>query len=393
MADIINSVDRSPDMYIYDLYIYRYISLSIYLSVYLSLSILVGRHLCQRGASRQQKPTSCRYDTYKAFKFIAWCKAAPHNLRLSSFFCSGRSRTESSQTWEPWRNTRSPPVARSHHQCVVRSNRPEGLRSSAVAKLRDCQEARKSKIASRLGKAILFQATEEGLNSSAPLSAPPLNHAPAVWAQRCGAGGCRREATWILGDLWNVPNAPPRCFIFFIFFAEYWLCKYRETTIHAKQWKIPKVSKVSAVALRGSSRMYPSVSIFFDRPCPIVFSQIVANLNIYHSIRNILWQILNWYDLISIIFNFPFKSPKMVLTISSSLLITGPPRRLARRGRRPRGRQRKMVTFPGSGWGSQSERRAFGVFFGAWGLVLSPIAVIYNYNIYIYMYIWKILLL
>jgi hypothetical protein len=72
-----------------------------------------------------------------------------------------------------------------------------------------------------------------------------------------------------------------------------------------------------------------------------------------------------------------------VLTISSSLLITGPPRRLARRGRRPRGRQRKMVTFPGSGWGSQSERRAFGVFFGAWGLVLSPIAVIYNYNIYI----------
>lgn len=92
-------------------------------------------------------------------------------------------------------------------------------------------------------------------------------------------------------------------------FAEYWLCKYRETTIHAKQWKIPKVS---AVALRGSSRMYPSVSIFFDRPCPIVFSQIVANLNIYHSIRNILWQILNWYDLISIIFNVPFKSPKMV---------------------------------------------------------------------------------
>ena len=307
--------------------------------------------------------------------------------QVQFFFCSGRSRTESSQTWEPWRNTRSPPVARSHHQCVVRSNRPEGLRSSAVAKLRDCQEARKSKIASRLGKAILFQATEEGLNSSAPLSAPPLNHAPAVWAQRCGAGGCRREATWILGDLWNVPNAPPRCFIFFIFFAEYWLCKYRETTIHAKQWKIPKVSKVSAVALRGSSRMYPSVSIFFDRPCPIVFSQIVANLNIYHSIRNILWQILNWYDLISIIFNFPFKSPKMVLTISSSLLITGPPRRLARRGRRPRGRQRKMVTFPGSGWGSQSEHCAFGVFFGAWGLVLSPIAVIYNYNIYIYVYL------
>ena len=32
MADIINSVDRSPDMYIYDLYIYRYISLSICLS-------------------------------------------------------------------------------------------------------------------------------------------------------------------------------------------------------------------------------------------------------------------------------------------------------------------------------------------------------------------------
>ena len=86
MADIINSVDRSLDMYIYDLYIYRYISLSIYLSVYLSLSILVGRHLCQCGASRQQKPTSCRYDTYKAFKFIAWCKAAPHNLRFSSFF-------------------------------------------------------------------------------------------------------------------------------------------------------------------------------------------------------------------------------------------------------------------------------------------------------------------
>ena len=90
MADIINSVDRSLDMYIYDLYIYIYIDislyLSIYLSVYLSLSILVGRHLCQRGASRQQKPTSCRYDAYKAFKFIAWCKAAPHNLRLSSFF-------------------------------------------------------------------------------------------------------------------------------------------------------------------------------------------------------------------------------------------------------------------------------------------------------------------
>lgn len=106
MADIINSVDRSLDMYIYDLYIY--IDISLYLSVYLSLSILVGRHLCQCGASRQQKPTSCRYDTYKAFKFIAWCKAAPHNLRFSPFFCSGRSRTESSQTWEPWRNTRSP---------------------------------------------------------------------------------------------------------------------------------------------------------------------------------------------------------------------------------------------------------------------------------------------
>ena len=38
---------------------------------------------------------------------------------------------------------------------------------------------------------------EQWLNSSAPLSAPPLNHAPAVWDQRCGAGGCRREATWI----------------------------------------------------------------------------------------------------------------------------------------------------------------------------------------------------
>ena len=37
MADIINSVDRSPDMYIYDLYIYRYISLSIYLSIFLYL--------------------------------------------------------------------------------------------------------------------------------------------------------------------------------------------------------------------------------------------------------------------------------------------------------------------------------------------------------------------
>ena len=60
----------------YMIFIYIDISLylSIYLSVYLSLSILVGRHLCQCGASRQQKPTSCRYDTYKAFKFIAWCK-------------------------------------------------------------------------------------------------------------------------------------------------------------------------------------------------------------------------------------------------------------------------------------------------------------------------------
>ena len=68
------------------IFIYIYIDISLYLSVYLSLSILVGRHLCQCGASRQQKPTSCRYDTYKAFKFIAWCKAAPHNLRFSSFF-------------------------------------------------------------------------------------------------------------------------------------------------------------------------------------------------------------------------------------------------------------------------------------------------------------------
>ena len=86
--------------------IFIYIDISLYLSVYLSLSILVGRHLCQCGASRQQKPTSCRYDTYKAFKFIAWCKAAPHNLRLSSFFCSGRSRTESSQTCRPRIHTR-----------------------------------------------------------------------------------------------------------------------------------------------------------------------------------------------------------------------------------------------------------------------------------------------
>ena len=37
MADIINSVDRSLDMYIYDLYIYRYISLSIYRSTFLYL--------------------------------------------------------------------------------------------------------------------------------------------------------------------------------------------------------------------------------------------------------------------------------------------------------------------------------------------------------------------
>ena len=37
MADIINSVDRSLDMYIYDLYIYRYISLSIYPSIFLYL--------------------------------------------------------------------------------------------------------------------------------------------------------------------------------------------------------------------------------------------------------------------------------------------------------------------------------------------------------------------
>ena len=44
MADIINSVDRSLDMYIYDLYIYiyiyidyRYISLSVYRSIFLYL--------------------------------------------------------------------------------------------------------------------------------------------------------------------------------------------------------------------------------------------------------------------------------------------------------------------------------------------------------------------
>ena len=39
MADIINSVDRSLDMYIYDLYIYiyRYIPLSIYRSIFLYL--------------------------------------------------------------------------------------------------------------------------------------------------------------------------------------------------------------------------------------------------------------------------------------------------------------------------------------------------------------------
>ena len=105
MADIINSVDRSLDMYIYDLYIYRYISLSIYRSIFLYLFWLADL-LCQCGASRQQKPTSCRYDTCKAFKFIAWCKAAPHNLRFSSFFCSGRSRTESSQTCRPRIHTR-----------------------------------------------------------------------------------------------------------------------------------------------------------------------------------------------------------------------------------------------------------------------------------------------
>ena len=26
----------------------------------------------------------------------------------------------------------------------------------------------------------------------------PFHHHAAVWAQRCGAGGCRREATWIV---------------------------------------------------------------------------------------------------------------------------------------------------------------------------------------------------
>ena len=97
--------------------IFIYIDISLYLSVYLSLSILVGRHLCQCGASRQQKPTSCRYDTYKAFKFIAWCKAAPHNLRFSSFFCSGRSRTESSQTCRPRIHTRQKKQYRLYTLC------------------------------------------------------------------------------------------------------------------------------------------------------------------------------------------------------------------------------------------------------------------------------------
>ena len=40
MADIINSVDRSLDMYIYDLYIY--IDISLYLSIGLSFSIYFG---------------------------------------------------------------------------------------------------------------------------------------------------------------------------------------------------------------------------------------------------------------------------------------------------------------------------------------------------------------
>ena len=31
--------------------------------------------------------------------------------------------------------------------------------------------------------------------------------APAVWAQRCGAGGCRREATWIWNIWWKLHMA------------------------------------------------------------------------------------------------------------------------------------------------------------------------------------------
>ena len=58
----------------YMIFIYIYIDmiyLSIYLSVYLSLSILVGRHLCQCGASRQQRcgAGGCRREATWIMKF------------------------------------------------------------------------------------------------------------------------------------------------------------------------------------------------------------------------------------------------------------------------------------------------------------------------------------
>ena len=85
MADIINSVDRSLDMCIYDLYIYRYISLSIYRSIFLYLFWLADIFA---SVERPDNKSLHLADMIliKAFKFIAWCKAAPHNLRLSSFF-------------------------------------------------------------------------------------------------------------------------------------------------------------------------------------------------------------------------------------------------------------------------------------------------------------------
>ena len=219
MPDIINSVDRSLDMYIYDLYIYRYISLSIYRSIFLYLFWLADTfasverpdnkslHLADMILIKLSNLLLGARQHHTTSGSVLFFALAAHGRKVSQNLGTMKKHTLTSCS------SISPPMRRFD---------PIGQRDSDHPRWPNFETARRpgSRRSLRaLEKDILFQATEEGLNSSAPLSAPPLNHAPAVWAQRCGAGGCRREATWIY-LLFTI------LYVSFQFFPILFMCSY-----------------------------------------------------------------------------------------------------------------------------------------------------------------------
>ena len=92
-------------MYIYDLYIYRYISLSIYRSIFLYLFWLADIFA---SVERPDNKSLHLADMILIKLSNLLLGARQHHTTSGSvlFFCSGRSRTESSQTCRPRIHTR-----------------------------------------------------------------------------------------------------------------------------------------------------------------------------------------------------------------------------------------------------------------------------------------------